>query len=268
MRTKSGLTAAAIRTSELYGVVVQALGESAPYSDDAIEENILAAESYYQRELGIRFGVKRIASAARERGLVLGVDYDEEETPYTYPPDFFSGDKWGHLELRKRPVLDVSRLAFAFPNPAQIMFELDRGWVRVDHAKGQLNIIPTSGPTVLLALNGQVMSLVGGAWSLPKSVLVDYTVGFTYDQLRGDYADLLKAIRLRASLFLLPGLGTALTGGRTSRSLGMDGMSEGGGFQTGKYGPYSGMIEAAMEQEKMLRDSLMQSIHGIRMVVL
>lgn len=268
MKTKSGLTAAALRTSELYGVAGQALGEALPFSDDALEDEIRAAEDYYQRELGFRFQVTRIACAARERGLVRGVDYDEEETPYTYPPDFFSGEKWGHLELRQKPVVDVTRLAFAFPNPAQIMFELDRGWVRVDHKRGQLNIIPTSGPTVLLALNGQMMSLVGGAWSLPKSVLVDYTVGFTPDELRADYADLLKAIRLRATISVLPGLGIALTGGRTSKSLGLDGMSESGGFQAGRYGPYSGLIEAAMQAEKTLHDSLMQSIQGVRCMIL
>ena len=268
MRTKTGLTAAAIRTSDLYGVAIQALEESAPFPDYAIEEHIRAAEDWYERELGIRFGRTRICCAAVERGLTPGDDYDETEAPYSFPPDFFAGDRWGFTQLRKKPVVSLDRVAFAFPHPAAIVFELNPQWLRLDQKNGCFNIIPSTGPTILLQYNSAMLSIIGGSFTLPQSIVIDYTIGFTQGELNSRYADLLRAIRLRASISMLPGLGTALNGGRTSSSLGLDGMSEGGGYISGRYGPYSGIIEGALREEKEIRDSLMQSIHGVRLVVL
>lgn len=269
MRTRTGLTAAALRNSDLYGIAIQALDEPRPFADEDIEQHIWDAETFYQRELGIRFGRTRIASAATARGLTLGEDYDEEEAAYAFPPDFWQGDRWGFTKLRKRPVVSVDRVAFAFPHPAAIIFELRPEWLRVDLHNGCFNIIPTSGPTILLQFNNTMLSIIGGSFTLPQSIVIDYTTGFTPDELRyGEYGDVLRAIRLRASIAMLPGLGIALTGGRTSRSLSLDGMSESGGWMGGKWGPYSGVVEAALREEKELRESLLQRSQGIRLAIL
>lgn len=268
MANKTGITPAEIRTSELYGVAMKAVGEARPYSDADLEDKIRAAEDFYERRLQVRFGTKRVVSAGPERGLIEGDDYDISEAPYTYRSDLFYASNWGSMELRMRPVVSIQKFAFAFPDVSKPMFTPDPKWIRLDHKYGQINLVPTSGPTVLIALNSFILTAIGGGFDIPKSILIDYTVGYPLSRLRGDYSDLLQGIKMRTCLYLLPGLGVALTGGRSSTSLSLDGMSESGGFLNSKFGPYGGIIEAYMLQEKEILQNFLDTEKGVGLVVL
>lgn len=279
---KTPLTPADIKGSELYGVLIQARGESLPLSDDAIGQKIRAAEDFYERNLQTFFNLRRVASDPARRGLVKGQfppfvsdytnDYDVAEPAYDYEQDLFLPNRWAWMDLNYRPVQSVTEMFIQFPGSTS-PFIIPPDWILLDQKKGRIQILPLKGPAVaaFLTANVNVTILVGANQTVPQILYVDYVAGIgTKDDelgLDGDSNDLLEGVRLMTVLLLFGILSIIRTAGIGSASLSEDGLSRSQSFLQGKYGPYGPMIELAMQNEKEIRRTWKDQEHGVLMGV-
>lgn len=266
MGSKTGITAESILESELYGVLIKGRGENDPLSPAAILTEIRAAEDSIEHDIKVAFGEQRIVCEPEARGIAASA-YDREEAAYDFERDMFLEHRWGYFELRARPVIAIERLFFRFPGgsfstPYTILPE----WIRLEKTFGHLRIVPThAGPELsMLAIGAFLMSMLrgGGTRGVPHALYVDYRAGLTRDALCRHHQDLLKAVRIRATLLLMGILSNVRGAGVGSQSLSQDGQSRSQSLASGKWGPYSGAIEIAMRNESALLDAWRSSEKG------
>lgn len=282
---KSPVTPEEIQAGELYGVLLKARGEAAPLDGQFIAQKIAVAEDYLERELALRWKPTRVFSDvfARLRAMQptsrlalfeksdqhpTGFDRltDIAEPAYDYTMDFWAEERWGFMQLNYRPVRDVSKFVFAFPG-AMPVWEPPLTWLRLDQKFGTIQLVPSTAEAVYVSFNAFLLGTLAGGRGLPQSIYVDYEVGFDADELTSNHQDLLELVRLTATLSIFGIAQTAIApGGAGSTSLGLDGLSRSVGF-SGKWGPYSGRIELAMERAKVLLDSWKRRERGVPMVV-
>lgn len=277
---KTPITVADLKADELYGVVIQAVGESSPYADAAIQRKLIAAEDEYERALSIRFAPTRVFSDAygRQQGVFpagspaeLPGDFstlnDLTEPAYNYTTDFYGAGRWGEMDLNYRPVRSITKLWFAFPGTNPI-WTVPKEWIRLDQKFGSLQIVPSTSAAAYASFNAYILSTLSGGRGLPHAVFIDYETGFTAEELETHHNDLLEGVRLLTLLSLLPGAGViASPGGGSGGSLGLDGLSRSHSFG-GKYGPYSGRILAAIDREGEIRRGWAAKERGLVMTVL
>lgn len=267
--SKTGLKAATIKTEELYGVLLQADGESGPLPDEAISAKIFAAEDFYERDLQITFGERRVFSDPQGRAsaaapLTLS-DFnptaDLSDPAYDIEVGQWNRERWGLIKLRRRPIRAVAQVIFAWV-PQTIIWTVPPEWVVLDRAAGTLQIKPTTGQLSVLTFAAFIGAFFLEGRGLPHSIYVDYTVGYTNDELWAWHADLLEGVRLRTLLTLMGILTTVRNQGQMSGSLALDGMSESRGWG-GKYGAYSGAITLAVERELEIRKAFREKDRGV-----
>lgn len=275
---KSPVTVQSIKDHDLYGVLLQAKGEALPLSDSAILEKLFAAEDFYEDNLKLSWKVTRVFSDVHGRThgvfppnagiLTLPADYDElkdlDEPAYDYNRDFWGEERWGYLQLWRRPVRDVTRVVFAYPG-TQPVYQVPPEWVRLDRRYGKLQLVPSSGTAIFASFNAYFLGVIAGGRGLPQSIYVDYVTGFTADLIQAQHQHLIEGVRLRTIILLLGMLGIVRLTGLTNDSLSIDGLSRSRGT-SGKYGPYSGRIELAIEQEKEYRATWRDSRRGVACV--
>jgi len=269
--SKIALTAEDLRGSELYGLLVRARGEAGDYPATEIERKLFAAEDFFERDLGIRLRVTRVLSAPEERGSsldpVLAINppfdptVDLAEPGYDYEPDLWSAQRWALIKLRHGPVRQIDRVVFRWPGGTRI-WQVPADYISMDR-KGSINIKPGNNPA-MLSFNAYMLSIFAGGIGLPHSIVIDYQIGFTPQELDANEQDLVEAIRLRAVL-LLGGVITQIAsgGGLQSESIGTDGLSHSRGLGSGKWGVYSGVIEQAAAQEQAFRDAWKRKNRGV-----
>jgi hypothetical protein len=285
--TKSGLTANDIKSAELYGVVTKAIGEDAPLSDSVIRQRIYAAEDFYERYCQMSLQPRRVFSTPQTRVAgnvatsLIVTDFNAVEPPgegyasyggdladpaYDYPRDLWDFERWGLLRLRNRPIRSITQVVFTWAGSIAV-WKVPQPWIQWDAKGGTLNLVPTTGPAILVTFSAFLLSVVAGGRGLPHSIIVDYEVGFTADELQADHQDLLAGIRLRALLLLGGIISNTVTGGTQSDSLALDGLSHSRGFG-GKYGAYSGAIQLAMDHEREIRENWRAKEKGLTFAVL
>jgi hypothetical protein len=273
--SKTGITVANLKASELYGMAGWAAGEAAPLSDQAIEQKLFAAEDFYERDLGIRFQPTRVLSAPENRAThsdpsLRVTDFDPiqdiSDPAYDYPRGLWEYERWGYLRLRNRPIRQIIQVVFTWGISIKV-WRVPGDWIQPDRREGTINMVPTSGVEATLPFNAFLMSWLGaGSRGLPHSILIDYTVGFSPEDLAWHHQDLLNGVR-QLTLLMLGGIvSVAASGGQQSVALSMDGLSHSRGF-AGKYGAYSGPIMLALEQEKAVRESWRAKERGIPMAI-
>lgn len=260
--SKTGIKVEDLKGEELYGVLLKARGEQAVLPDDAIQRKLLAAEDFYERDLQIAFGDRRVFSDPQSRsnaGAPLQLsDFSESadltDPAYDYDQDLWGGNKWAMIKLRRRPVRSITQVVFTW-TPREIIWKVPDDWIVVDRKGGTVQIKPASGPVMVLSLSSYLLSTVAGGRGLPHSVYIDYRTGITPAELEADHQDLLEGIRLRTVL-ALGGIITSIAtpGGQTGGSLSLDGLSRSRNFG-GKFGAYSGKFALAIEQEADIRQS-------------
>ncbi|MEO8602979.1 MAG: hypothetical protein ABI629_10410 [bacterium] len=273
--SKTGITVADLKASELYGILGKAVGEALPLANETIEQKLFAAEDFYEHELGLRWTPTRVLSNPEDRAnvsdpLLRVADFDPiqdiSEPAYDYPRGLWEYERCGFLQLRNRPIRSIIQVVFTWGTSIQI-WRVPLDWVQPDRRAGTINMVPTSGVTSLLPFNVYLMSVLSSpSRGLPHSILIDYTVGFSADELAWHHQDLLNGVRLMTLLNLGGIVSTIASGGQMSGSLSMDGLSHSRGFG-GKYGAYSGPIMLAIEQEKAVRDSWRAKQRGIQMAI-
>lgn len=267
---KTPITPEQIRECELYGVLLKSGLEPQALSDQCIQEKLFAAEDYYERMLGIVLGERRFFSDPAKRSPHPRIpqlsipDYDPTrdiaEPSYDYPLALWAGERWAAIKLRHKPVIRIDNIFFTWAASVTI-WQVPHEWIQVDRRGGTVNIIPASGPAVLISFSAYILTIIAGGRGLPHSILIDGAVGIPIDELCRDYAELLEAIRLRAMLSLLGPIGNIISLGGQNQSLSLDGLSHSRGYG-GRWGAYSGYIELLMDREKQLNDHLRDKIRG------
>jgi hypothetical protein len=270
--SKTGITADQIKSVELYGKLIRGQGEAADFSDPAINDHLFTAEDFYERYLQIKLAPTRVFSNPQLRATspdpAVKTDFDPTkdiaEPAYDYQNSMFQHNRWSNIELNYRPVRSVTQCFFWFPGTTiGASWRLANDWLRLDYKFGTQQIVPASGILLpMLSLNAYVIGALAGGRDVPQSIFIDYVVGFESEELQRDHYDLLRGIRLLALLLMFGLLTSVRSAGMTGRSLGLDGLSRSNSFG-GKYGAYSGEIELAIANEKMLRENWQQQEQSV-----
>ncbi len=273
--TKSGLTAEEIQRDQLYGLLGKAQRETNPYDPKDIESKIRAAEDFYEDNLNILWGKHKIISGARARGIVVNPDAsvpEIEEPGYDYEGDFWDGNKWAHVDLMHRPVIPdtttqsgITKYFLGFPTADKKLFEIPQEWIKANFKYGTVQLVPVNG-AIYASFNNWFLAFTLGGINIPMILYIDYFAGLEKDRLRKDNAHLLEALKMRVVLFMGGILGNIRAEGLASRSLSLDGLSHSRGYGGGKYGPYSGLIQHYIDQEKEIRETFRNARKGPVMI--
>jgi hypothetical protein len=204
----------------LFGVSLVDPKTGQPYLDAAIEADFRTAEDFFERELQTYFRTTVIKCDPSP-----GDTYDREEPAYDYPPNFFEGERWGWVQLRKRPVQSVQRFRIAYPTPDNLIYTVPATWIKLDKKYGHVRLVPDR-TAVYASFSAYVLQVFGGGRGVPHCIFIDYTAGFTPTELQTNHQDLLDLICKRAAINVLMTVSDALSKGITSYTNSADGLSQ------------------------------------------
>jgi hypothetical protein len=209
-----------LRYTWLWGVDFRA-SNGQPYTDEQIRFYINDAVAQIERELKITVQKTRIMCEPERRGLTQGVDYDAEETYYTFKRERVQRN--GMIKTRKRPIRSVSRLDL-LSRHEKVTSLLEAS--TVDKTKGLIkffNRLPKASDTTR-AIETAINPYGAEAQGNNLFYAIDYVVGYeNSDQVP---TDLRGVIGKLAAVSLLNNIGRGLMSGFSSSSLSMDGVSE------------------------------------------
>lgn len=225
------------------------------FADEYLLSKLVAAERTLERELRTYLSPREIlphaASAEERAALEAAGETVEEEPGYPYEPDTFSGDSWGMLELRTRPIIEIHSVRFTYPG--QTIFDVPAAWMRPDLKYGRIQFVPWGSYSLgQLSSSGVfVTAIVGMGSAVPDMVQVRYRAGLRDAVNR--YPDIPNLIKKMAVAGILDdGFLPA------SSSTSADGLS-----QSVSWDPDKAHKEIAAHIDRLRR-----SIHGIRLAVL
>lgn len=222
--------------------------------DDYLVSQLLAAEADLSHALRVFLTPTQIlpetATQAERDALDLAGTPWVDEPGYDLEGDFFSGERWGYLVTRHRPIISVQSMTFVYPQPYSGVFTVPADWIRVDKKYGHIRLVP--GTQAFAApLSAWVMQVMGAGRTVPQMIQLRYTAGLTNAAQR--YPDLLDLAQRMTVLRMLHNLFPAASG-----SISADGLSESQSIDLDKY---QGDIDAHV-------DRLRQVIHGVQCLVL
>ncbi len=217
--TKTGLTVQNVRDDYLFGLVLND-GNGVDYQDREIWAKLRAAEDGYERQLCTRFSPTVIISEPTNEET-----FDEEEPAYDYDDDFFASNRWGDLKLRTAPVRSVQKFYFGWPNRQNVAYDVPQSWIRLDKQFGLIRLVPDSA-AVYATFTSYLLSLFRGGAGVPQSIFVNYTAGFTRDELNRNHNDLLLALKKRAVIDVIAIMAAQLFQRGDSQSRSADGLSQ------------------------------------------
>lgn len=180
----------------------------------------------------------------------------EEDPAYDYDPDMFQDEMWGFIPTRNSPIVSVSRLAYVFPAPNNISYEVPLEWLRMDKKYGQVRIVPSTVASV--PVNAFLMQIMGGGRVIPHMMQLSYVAGLT--NAARNYPDLVDAVKKLAVLKIIEDSYVPQSG-----SISADGLSQSNSIDTSKY---QDSIDRILNGPKGSNGGLMAAIHGIRLGVM
>lgn len=145
------------------------------------------------------------------------------------------------LQLKKRPVIEVSAMRAKFPNSATLI-NFPKQWFVLEKEAAQLQLAPVEGTfNGLIITNGgsYVPLLYGTRDSWPHMFEVTYIAGFCDDQIP---IILNEMIGLQAAISMFMILRDTIFGPIAGENTSLDGASA--GRQTGPTGPYGARIDS------------------------
>jgi hypothetical protein len=214
------LTADDLRLTFLWGIDFRA-SNGQPYTDEQVRFFINDAAAQIERELKITIKKTRIMFEPDSRGLRQGMDYDVDESRYTYKRERVQRN--GMIKTRRRPVRSVSRLDILSRN--EKVTSLLNAYT-LDKNKGLIkffNRLPKTSDSFRAV---ETVIYPYGAETRDNNFFyaIDYVAGYEdSDQVP---ADLRGVIGKVAAVSLLNNIGRGLMSGFSSSSLSMDGVSE------------------------------------------
>lgn len=229
-------------------------------SDDYLWDKLRAAESEIAHTLRVPLAPTAFFPSTPTNdeitalnGMPWAIDpgYDYE------PASFSSGDKWGMLKLRNKPIQSVSRVRFAYPGGPGSFYDLPLDWLRMDRKYGTVQFVPSS--TAFVApLNAFVMQAIGNGRTIPLAIQLTYVAGLT-DAAR-DYPELIDVIMKKASLKIIEDAFLPQSG-----SISADGLSQ---SMSNDMDKHHDTIDRVLNGGKGSNGGLMAAIHGIRLGVM
>jgi hypothetical protein len=214
------LTADDLRVTYMWGIDFRA-SNGQPYTDEQIRFFINDAVAFIERELKITIKKTRIMFEPEHRGLTKGVDYDVDESRYTYKPERIQRN--GMIKTRQRPVRSVSRLDIINRNE-KVTSLLDS--CAVDKNKGLIKFFnrPLKISDSLRSIETAINTYGSEVRDNNFFYAIDYVAG--YENSDHVPTDLRGVIGKVAAVSLLNNVGRGLMSGFSSSSLSMDGVSE------------------------------------------
>lgn len=218
-----------------------------------------------QSKLGISFA-RKVLKTDPDPALVQGVDYDiAGERLHHFRAQLMSTHYY--IPLPYANVVSVEQVRLFYGQ--QYVYLVPEDWQYHTSKEGILRINPSLTNSVLQGNFGAFDSVFYTFFFrevIPHAWALDYTFG--YGQIDADiarYVGLLAAIQVLS----LAGMGADVSGGLSNESLSQDGISESVGYASGKYGVYSGLIQAyADELERIDIRNKRLSKKGIKLAVI
>lgn len=222
-------------------------------SDDYLINKMRAAEADAERRLRVFLSPVTVFAyepTDQEIADLNGARW-EEESAYDYEPSLWSTEDWGYLLLCKSPVIKVESVVLAYPAPTQGFFAVPIDWVRVDKKYGHVRFVPTGSALSIGPLSSFVLSALGGGRNIPAMLRIRYKAGIS--NVREKYPDLIDVVKKMSVLRIVEDAYLPQSG-----SISGDGLSQSISVQMDSYHK---TIDGAI-------DTLVQSLHGVRMMVL
>lgn len=191
------------------------------FSDEQIQYFIDESVSYLERELNITIRKRIIKAQAKDRELVKGTDYDDEESYYDF--SFRKIQRYGMIQTRQRPIIDVSRCNLVYKGGDERSL---LGKVVIDRKKGIIKFLERPlRPSRTYTGIADSLGMYGQETFEPHLFYaIDYTAGYeTSDEIPKDLRQMIGKV---AAISLLNVIGDGLMSGFSSSSLSMDGISE------------------------------------------
>lgn len=229
-------------------------------SDEYLWEKLLAAEAHVAHALRVpltptRF-FPRTPTPEQIAALPAGMPWDIDPA-YDYDPGNYTGDKWGMILTRQKPIQSIVSMKFVYPSPAQTIMEVPPDWVRHDGRYGQVQIVPT-GTAYQTLLGGMFLSHFSGGRQLPFTVELEYIAGLA--NAARDYPDLIDAVQKMAVVKIVEDGFMPQSG-----SISADGLSQSLSVDASKY---HDAVDTILNGSAGSNGGLMARIHGVRMVVI
>lgn len=229
--------------------------------DGYIYQSLLAAESELSHRLKCYFVPTTIipddAPQSELDALEAAGIWWRQEAAYDYGPELWTGESWGFIVTKSKPIISVSSIRYVYPNPTQTFYNIPNDWIRLDRKYGHIRLVPASA-AFSAPLNAFLMQAIGGGRNIPMMVQVRYVAGLK--DAYADYPDLVRLIKRLAVYNIVSESWVPQSG-----SISADGLSQSMSMDLSKYGE---MIEEKIEGGKGSNGGLMAQIHGIRMGVL
>lgn len=204
-----------------------ALSKSFNPSTTYLLSKLKAAEADASRQLRIYFAPTVVipddAPQSEIDALEAANTRYAQEAAYDYDAYFFSGDRWGYMVTKQKPIISVQSIRFAYPAPTNQVFEIPHSWIRLDKKYGHIRLVPAA-QSFSAPLSAFIMQALGGGRTVPFMIHVRYTAGLS-DPVK-DYPDLVDLVKKMAVLRILqdaflPQSGSVSTDG-ISQSLSVD----------------------------------------------
>jgi hypothetical protein len=228
-------------------------------SDDFLWDKLLAAEAEVRHTLRVPLRAARFfprqPTPEQLEPLPVGTPWDLDPA-YDYNPDNFSGDKWGYIVTRQKPVQSIVGMKFVYPSPQQTIVDVPADWIRADLRYGHVQLVPT-GTAYQTLLGGLFMSSLSGGKTLPFTVDLDYIAGLS--NVATEYPDLIDAVIKLAVVKIVEDGFMPQSG-----SISADGLSQSMSVDAAKY---RDAVDAIMNGSGS-NGGLVARIHGIRMMVM
>lgn len=222
-------------------------------SDDYLFNKLLAAEADAEMRLRVYFSPVTIFAYEPTQSEIDALNGGrwEEEAAYDYEPMLWNVEDWAYTALRKSPVISVDAVKLAYPAPIEGVYTVPTNWVRLDKKYGHIRFVPTGSAISAGPLANFVMNTFGGGRNIPQMLQIKYTAGM--QNVKQRYPQLVDIVKKMAVLRIVQDAFLPSSG-----SISGDGLSESMSVQMDAY--HDGVDSAI--------DSLSQSIHGVRMIVL
>lgn len=229
------------------------------FDDDYIYKKVLAAEKEVSRRLRVFLEPTTMfpdQPAQADIDALNGAAWDIDPA-YDYEPDFFRGERWGFIVTKQKPIISVTSIKLAYPNPLLTIFQIPSDWIRLDRKYGHIRLVPAS-QAFAAPLSAFLMQAMGGGMTIPFMIQVNYVAGLK--NAATDWPDLIDIIYKVAVLKIIKDGFLPSSG-----SISADGLSE---SISVKVQDFEDSIDVALMGPKGANGGLYSAIHGIPMMAL
>src|SRR5690606_418692 len=134
-------------------------------SDNYLLSKLRAAEADASRQLRVYFQPTVIIPDDASQEEVDALESAEiayaQEATYDYDAHFFTGERWGYIVTKEKPIISVQSIKFAYPSPTNQVFSIPDSWIRLDKKFGHIRLVPAT-QSFSAPLSAFIMQALGG----------------------------------------------------------------------------------------------------------